>query len=136
MTIWLSVLAVLGAAAGLVWVQRKIEKAQAHWIRNVVRKLDPQGHERVEEQLAADEPDLATLEWIPEELRPLCPTPPFVAAIYHHTCGSCRELWAEIGRTEDLSAICMVHSAARAQFLRSRGILRRPRGCWRNRCGR
>jgi len=127
--VWLPVLAmlaVLGAAAGLVLVQRKMEKAQANWIRNVVREVDPQGYERLEEQLAADEPDLATLEWIPQELRPLCPTPPFVAAVYHHTCGSCRELWKQIAQTEDLSAVQMVHSAARAEFLRGRGILRQP----------
>jgi len=122
--IWVPALAVLVAAAGLVLVQRRFEKAQAGWIRGVVAELDPLGLERLEQQ--ASEPDLATLEAIPPELRPLCPEPPFVAAIYHHTCGSCRELWKEIGQTEDLAAVYMVHSAGRAEFLRGRAILREP----------
>jgi hypothetical protein len=120
----LPALAVLSVGAGLLWVQRKIEKAQAHWIGDVAARFDPTGQQRIEEQAA--EPDLASLEEIPPELRPLCPAPPFVAAIYHHTCGSCRELWKEIGQTGDLSEVYMVHSAARAEFLRGRGILREP----------
>lgn len=124
MTLWMTALAVIAGAIGLVWVQGKVEKAQARWIRDVVGKLDPAGHQRVEQTAA--EPDLAALEWIPVELRPLCPDPPFVAAVYHHSCGSCRELWKEIGATEDLSEVHMVHSAGRAEFLRGRGILRGP----------
>lgn len=126
MMLWMTALAVVAGAIGLVWVQGKVEKAQARWIRDVVRRLDPAGHERMEREHAADEPDLAALEWIPVELRPLCPDPPFVAAVYHHSCGSCRELWKEIGTTEDLSEVHMVHSAGRAEFLRGRGILRGP----------
>lgn len=120
----LPALAVLGVGAGLLWVQMRMERAQARWIGDVVSRLDPTGQQRLEQQAA--EPDLATLEEIPPELRPLCPAPPFVAAIYHHSCGSCRELWKEIGQTEDLSGVYMVHSAGRAEFLRGRGILREP----------
>lgn len=125
MTTWVPVLAVLLGAAALVLVQREIERKQAVWVRDVVSRLDPDGLRRLEEQAAA-EPDLVGLEAIPEELRPLCPAPPFVAAIYHHTCGSCREFWQEIGRTGDLAEVYMVHSAAKAEFLRGRGILREP----------
>src|SRR5688572_24571277 len=120
MTLWMTALAVAAGAIGLVWVQGRMEKAQARWIRDAVRRLDPAGHERIEQERASDEPDLATLEWIPEELRQLCPAPPFVAAVYHHSCGSCRELWKEIGTTEDLSEVYMVHSVARGEFLRGR----------------
>lgn len=125
MTAWLPALAVIVVAAGLVLVQREIERRQAAWVGRVVFWLDPEGRRRIEEQAAA-EPDLVGLEAIPEELRPLCPAPPFVAAVYHHTCGSCRELWQEIGRTGDLSEVYMVYSAAKAEFLRGRGILREP----------
>jgi hypothetical protein len=126
MTLWLPALAVMTGAIGLVWIQRRIEQSQARWIRRVVREADPEGLDRIEQQEAGDETDLATLERIPPELRPLCPAPPFVAAIYHHSCGSCRELWKQIALTGDLSEIYMVHSAARADFLRHRGILREP----------
>jgi hypothetical protein len=124
MMLLLPAAAVLIVASGLVWVQKKHEKAQAAWIRSVVAKLDPTGLQRLDEQAA--EPDLAALDAIPEPLRPLCPPPPFVAAIYHHSCGSCRELWKEIGQTSELSPVYMAHSAARAEFLRGRGILREP----------
>jgi hypothetical protein len=126
MMLWMTALAVAGVAAGLVWVQGRVERAQARWIREVVGRLDPAGHDRAEREQEAGEQDLATLEAIPPELRPLCPEPPFVAAVYHHSCGSCRELWKEIGTTDDLSEVHMVHSAGRAEFLRGRGILRGP----------
>ncbi len=125
MMAWLSALAVLAAAASLIMVQQRIERAQFSWIRAAVGRVNPQSAQQLATP-APEEPDLASLESVPEMLRPLCPPPPFVAATYHHTCASCRELWREIANTADLSAVYMVHSAGRSEFLRNRGVLRQP----------
>jgi hypothetical protein len=125
MTLWLSALAALIAAVCLLLVERRTERAEADWIRAVVQQVNPAGYQELADRAAA-EPDLSNIEAIPEELRPLCPAPPFVAAIYHHTCGSCQELWREIDGTPELSAVHMVYSAGKAELLRKRGLLREP----------
>jgi hypothetical protein len=122
---WLSALGVLAAAASLIAIQRRLQKSQFNWIQAAVHAVNPQSYAALAAP-AEEELDLAGLDYVPEMLRPLCPAPPFVAAVYHHTCGSCRELWREIGTTDDLSAIHMVHSASRTEQLRRTGILRQP----------
>lgn len=119
MTAWWTALAVLACAATLLVVERAVARAEASWVRAVAPRP-------VQELDDDHELDLTTLNAVPPAFMGHCPEPPFVALVYHHTCGSCRALWKQIGQTEDLDRLHMVHSADETETLRRRGLLREP----------
>lgn len=122
--LWAAV-AVVGAALVLLLATDRTVAYEAGWVRRVARRADPTG-----DALAGPEPessfDLAAAEQVPEAIRALCPPPPFTAFVYHHTCGSCRSLWAATAADPGLADVALVHDPAKADQLRTAGVYRQP----------
>lgn len=125
MTGWLAAAAVIGAAVLLVALKTLTERQEGAWVRYVAAQVDPAGLSPVEPELLTGS-DLEAAGAIPEALQPFCPAPPFTALVYHHTCGSCRALWAEVMRDTDLASVHLVHDAGKIALLRRTGVYREP----------
>ena len=124
MTGWWAALAVVGAALVLLVLTERSVAYEARWVRRVAADVDPP-----ETAAGTSLPpglELSVAEQVPEAIRPLCPPPPFTALVYHHTCGSCRRLWAEVVGAPELDDVVLVHDADKEDRLRRDGILREP----------
>lgn len=63
---------------------------------------------------------------LPEDLRRLCPPPPFTAFVFHPTCSSCRTLWRELQNEGWAESLVLAYEGGKESVLMRLGALREP----------
>lgn len=129
MTGWWAPLAVVAAAVLLMVVKELVDGYEAAWVANVAAHVDTAGRPAGDSDADADvdaETDWQSVGVVPDVVRAFCPPPPFTALVYHHTCGSCRALWAEAVQDPELADVHLVHDADKLALLNRQGVHRQP----------